>query len=104
MEEPSQNQIAQAVAAFLKAQTWEESKHIVEAQRSTLLTDAADQFLASQLEQNKDDATGVRLLGELRDLLMHCRRDGIEVVYADLLREERLKTLLNLIEQHSDPR
>jgi len=104
MEEPSQNQIAQTVAALLRARTWEESKHIVEAQRATLLTDAADQFLASLIEQNKDDATGVRLLGELGDLLLHCRHNGIEVVYADLLREERLKTLLVLIEQRTDPR
>src|SRR5438067_931382 len=104
MEEPSQSQIAQAVAALVRARTWEEHKQIVEAQRGTLLTDAADQFLASLIEQNKDDATRVHLLGELRDLLIHCRSDGTEVVYADLLREERLKTLINLIEQHTGPR
>jgi hypothetical protein len=50
MAKPSQEQIAKAVDAFVNAPTWKESKHIVEAQRDILFTEAADQFLASLLD------------------------------------------------------
>jgi tetratricopeptide (TPR) repeat protein len=104
MAEPSQNQIAEAVGSFINAQTWEECKSIVEAQRNLLLTDAADLILASMLEQRRDNANATTLLEERQELLARCRRDGIEGAFADHLpTDESLKQLLYEIEQLSSP-
>lgn len=61
---------------FFTAQTWEESKRIVEVQRDKLLADAADQFLASLAEQYRDNANATRILEDRRDLPAHCRLKG----------------------------
>jgi CHAT domain-containing protein/tetratricopeptide (TPR) repeat protein len=99
MEEPVQDQIHQAVETLLQARTWEESKHIVEAQRDLLLTDAADRLLVAQREQAKADVVAVRLFERCHDILLRCRNVGIEAAFADLVQAERLQTLLNFIEQ-----
>src|SRR5262249_44525232 len=90
------------VRSFINAQTWEECKSIVEAQRDLLLTDAADLILASMLEQRRDNANATAILEERQELLARCRRDGIMGAFADHLpNDESLKQLLSEIEQLS---
>ncbi len=48
MPQPTQEQIIQAVLAFVNAKTWAESKRGVETQRDLLLTDAANRALVSR--------------------------------------------------------
>jgi CHAT domain-containing protein/tetratricopeptide (TPR) repeat protein len=105
MAEPSRNQIARALGAFLDAQTWEESKRIVEVQRDKLLTDIADQVLADLLEKYRGDANATRILEDHRDLLARCRRDGIERAFSDRVYADEvpLQTLLSEIEQLKRP-
>jgi hypothetical protein len=81
MEEPPRNQIVAAVSALLKARTWEESRHIVELRHDSLLTDAADRFISSMLEQANEDEILTRLLTERRELLMQCRQVGIRAAF-----------------------
>ncbi len=88
MEDAFQNRITGAVAALLTARTWEESKHIVESRHDSLLTDAADRFLGSLLEQANEDAVLTRLLRERRELLMRCRQVGIRAAFADAMHAE----------------
>ena len=101
MAKSSQEQIAKVVDAFVNAPTWNDSKHIVEAQRDMLLSDVAEQFFASLLEQYRNNAHATRILENHRDLLIRCQRDGIEAAFADLLQMEELQKLLNEIEQLS---
>ena len=42
MPQPTQEQITQAVLAFINADTWAESKQVVETQRDLLLVDVTD--------------------------------------------------------------
>lgn len=104
MAGPSREQIARAVEAFINAQTWDESKRTVEAQREKLLTDAADQFLAFLLEQYRGDANATSFLQERRTLLVRCRRSGIEAAFAEYLQLKELQTLLSEIVQITSPR
>jgi len=103
MAEPSRNQIAQALEAFLYAQTWGECKRIVEVERDKLLTDTADQLLAYLLEQYRNNADVTHIFEDRRDLLARCRRDGIERAFADRLHAEELMTLLSQIKQLDSP-
>ena len=82
---PTQDEIMEAVQAFITAETWADSKQIVETNRDVLLTDAADEVLASLLEQYKDDENATRQLEEHRRLLLRCRDEGIEAAFADRL-------------------
>lgn len=95
MAESYQNPITGIVEAFLRAQTLEECKRIVETQRDALLTDAADRFLALmiQLPEEKGDADLARYIKDRRDLLAHCRRDGIEVAFAERQKAKALEIL-----------
>src|SRR5215217_341006 len=97
---PSQEQqIAEAVLAFVNAQTWAQSKQIVEDHRDLLLTDAADAILVGLLEQYSDNENAVRELEEHRALLLHCRRDGIDAAFAERLHPpavvEAVETFIN---------
>lgn len=85
MAEPSLEQIAKAVETFVNAQTWNERKRIVEAERDKLLIEAVNDIFASLIEYYKSDAKTTQLLEQLRDLLARSRRDGIETAFADYL-------------------
>ena len=87
----------------LAAQTWDQKKRIVEAQHGILLTEAADQALASLLEHSRGDADATRLLEEHRDLLARCRRDGIETAFAGYLLPDSLQDLLAESERLTRP-
>ena len=95
MAEPTQDQIAEALEAFINAQTWAERKRIVEAQHDLLLSNDADLILADALEQYKNDANVTNLLEQCRDLLARCCHDGIETAFTDFLHQVGLQTLLS---------
>jgi CHAT domain-containing protein/tetratricopeptide (TPR) repeat protein len=100
MAEPSLEQIAQAVEAFMNAQTWEEGKRIIEVERDKLLTDAAEQLLGQLLEQYRNNVNATRILEDRLDLLARCRCDGIERAFAVA---EELQMFLSEIDQLSSP-
>ena len=75
----------EAVLAFVSAESWPDSKRIVEEQRDLLLTDAADQVFALLLEVSQDKPNAIRILQKHRQLLARCRHEGIEVAFADLI-------------------
>jgi tetratricopeptide (TPR) repeat protein len=83
--DPSQEQITEAVLAFINARTWADSKQIVEARRDVLLTDAAEQFMAALLEQYRGDEEATEVLQECQVLLARCRHQGIDAAFADRL-------------------
>jgi len=71
----SQDQITEAVWAFVKARSPAEGKQIVKAYRHLLLTDAADAVLANLLTQKRNNEKATRILEGRRRLLMRCRRE-----------------------------
>jgi hypothetical protein len=82
---PSQKQITEAVLAFINARTWADCKQIVEARRDILLTDAAEQLMATLLEQYRGNEETTAVLQDHRVLLARCRRQGIDAAFADRL-------------------
>lgn len=89
VDEPPRERLVDAVLAFINAQTWRESKHVVEARRDELLLEAADRIFAALLEQHTGNAVATRDLEEHRRLLARCRREGIDAAFADRLQESR---------------
>src|SRR5215813_9317432 len=82
---PSQEQLTEAVQAFISAQTWADSKQIVEARRDVLLTDAAEQLMATLLDHYEGDEKATEMLQAHWVLLARCRHQGIDAAFADLL-------------------
>ena len=82
---PSQEQITEAVQAFINARTWAETKQIVEARRDVLLTDAAERLMTAFLDHYQGDKEATEVLQEHRTLLTRCRHQGIDAAFADHL-------------------
>ena len=76
--------LSEAVQAFVRAGSWPESKQIVLAQQTLLLSDMADQVFVILLKQAEHDRSAVRMLREHRDLLDKCRSEGIEAAFASI--------------------
>ena len=76
--------LAQTLFAFVSADTWAESRRIVEA-HPELLTDDADSLLEQLIESARaqNDANAVRIFEEHRALLRRCRDAGIEQAFAE---------------------
>ncbi len=86
-------QLLRALMAFIQADTWAESRRVVE-QHPELLSDEADELLAQRVElaraQGNEDA--VHLLEEHRVLLRRCREVGVARAFAEkMLRPEVLE-------------
>jgi CHAT domain-containing protein/predicted LPLAT superfamily acyltransferase len=79
MEE--QTVMMKAIDAFVNAETWAESKQVVEA-NPELLSDEADALLA-QLIEAQEDERAVHILEEHRQLLARCRVEGIDAAFGD---------------------
>jgi hypothetical protein len=90
---PSQEQITEALLAFINAQTWADSRQIVEARRDVLLTDAVEQFIATLLEQYQGDEEATEVLQEHRGLLARCRHQGIDTAFADRLHAREMQDI-----------
>jgi len=81
----SPQQTLEAVAAFINAATWLESKQVVEEHADVLLTDEVDLAWESFLRPYADNADVTRHIEEHRNLLIHCRREGIDAAFANRL-------------------
>lgn len=79
------DEVTEAVVTFVFAESWEESKRLVEDRRGVLLTDAADEELAVLMESNKDNEDTVNALEEHRVLLTRCRQEGIDAAFDEHL-------------------
>jgi hypothetical protein len=93
--------ITEAVLEFIGTGTWAESKLVLEKHRDLLLTDAADAVLAQYLDRYRGDTDATRVIADHRMLLVRCRQEGIDAVYAERLhasaeqREREIRTLLD---------
>ncbi|MEW5721343.1 MAG: CpXC domain-containing protein, partial [Chloroflexota bacterium] len=70
---------------FIQADSWDESKKILET-HPALLTDDADLLLAQMIDAAREqkDADAEKMFADHRDLLQRARRDGIDATFADL--------------------
>ena len=77
--------LAQTLQDFIQADTWDESRRILEA-HPELLTDEADALLGQLLQaaQAQGDEDARHILEEHRALLRRCREVGIERAFAEL--------------------
>jgi len=77
--------LAQTLQDFIQADTWDESRRILEA-HPELLTDEADALLGQlvQAAQAQGDEDARRILEEHRALLRRCREIGVEQAFAAL--------------------
>jgi tetratricopeptide (TPR) repeat protein len=89
----------QAVLQFVTADTWAESKRIVEEQQHLLLTDATDAAFEVLLQSNQDNEQAVRTLEKHRHLLRRCREIGIDAAFEELAGAAALQNLAQVIQQ-----
>jgi CHAT domain-containing protein len=82
---PSQEQITEAVLAFINARTWTDHKQIIEARHDMLLTDAAEQLMAALLDHYRGDEEATAVLQAHWVVLARCHRQGIDAAFADRL-------------------
>ena len=78
---PDPQELLQTIIAFIQAPTRNVSRQVVE-QHPELLTDEADKVLARQLQYNRANPGAMRALAQPRDLLRHCREEGVEAAFA----------------------
>jgi len=81
------HQPVETLLTLLDAESWAESKRIVENHRDLLLTDTADATLAYWLGEYRkgNNENAIRTLEVHRKLLIRCRREGIDAAFADHL-------------------
>lgn len=79
-----------ALSAFINAADWPESRRVLEAQTTLLLSDAADERLTAEIDavRQAGNAEVAELLGIHREILRQCRRRGLPAVFADLAEQE----------------
>jgi CHAT domain-containing protein len=95
--------IVQAVQEFVNAQSLEERKNIVAGQHRLLFSSTADQVFEEFLSQYADNENITAVLQDQRDLLLRCKREGIEPVFADLMRTIRFHHVLSELEHLTQP-
>ncbi len=78
------SKVDSAVQAFFGSPSWAACKRAVETLRHTLFGDTAKHILVIMAAQsrNEGDEEGERLFRAHLDLLMRCRRDGIDAAFA----------------------
>ncbi len=96
MSDIDQTGVIQAVQDFINAQSLEECKNVVDAQQGLLFSGTADQVFEEFLSQYADNENVTAVLRNRRDLLIRCKREGIEPVFADLMRPIRLQHVLGV--------
>src|SRR5438132_9245229 len=103
MSDIDQTGVIQAVQDFINAQSLEECKNVVDAQHGLLFSGTADQVFEEFLSQYADNENVTAVLRNRRDLLIRCKREGIEPVFADLMRPIRLQHVLSELEHLTQP-
>jgi N-acetylglucosamine kinase-like BadF-type ATPase len=78
------SEFVQTLFAFIQAETWEESRRILEA-HPELLTDEADAVLGQLIDtaQARGDEAALRIFERHRALLRRCREVGIPRAFAE---------------------
>lgn len=105
----NRNEVTDAVLAFVKVQSRDDSKSIVEERRDVLLTDAADDFLAYLRTRYRGDEELTRDLEKHVALLARCRREGIDAAFASYsrlsaaTRENELEALIEELSNLTAP-
>jgi hypothetical protein len=76
--------VLRALQAFIFAETWDASRHVVEA-HPELLGDEVDALLGQLIEsaQEQGDDDTLRVLEEHRALLRRCRQAGVDAAFAE---------------------
>lgn len=82
---PDMERLAQIVLEFLEAETWLETRDIVEMERDLLLTDQADQVLKAHQDQHRGNADRSRFIQFHRQLLRDCREKGTDMAFEPLM-------------------
>ena len=93
-----QEQMMQALSAFVNADNWLESKRIVQQAQALLLTDEAEMALLALMAQHADDDQMVDMLVEHSVLLKACRDHGIETAFAVKMRPTAQTGVMKQIE------
>ncbi len=96
MSDTASTAIRNLLQQMVNAPTWEETRQIVVDNRAILLTDEADAEFASWIVE----VPHPQILSWYRELLQHCRADGIDATF-DALPEPRplnkaLRAFLNV--------
>ncbi len=78
----AEENLLKAIQMLLMAQTSAERKRIVKEHRYLLLSDEALQIFAISIWQAKDNPHATRTFEGHRDLLLRCRREGIDAAFA----------------------
>src|SRR3989442_7987083 len=79
--------LLQRLIAFIQAQTWTESQHLLEAHPECLETEA--DVLLEQLAAAQQDDGPRQLIEQHRALLARCREGGIEAAFAELQGQQK---------------
>jgi hypothetical protein len=75
-----------AVVEFVGAETWAESRAILDDHPDLLLSDEVDGVFAALIEANRANSAAVEIIEQCRDLLAACRRDGVDRAFDNVLR------------------
>ncbi len=96
---PDPRQLLETIFAFIQAETWAESRRIVE-EHPELLSDEADGLLGQLIEAARELGEGdaVRLLEEHRALLRRCREVGVERAFAEEVGAQHAELLLEALQ------
>ncbi|GEM_PF-810344 len=80
----TQQQIIDAILAFINAKTWPESQQFVQQNALLLLTVPAEQIMDKLIAEYHDNEQAVKIIRQHQDLLRQCREVGINAALAPL--------------------
>jgi hypothetical protein len=78
-------EIAEVLQDFVNADTWEDSKLIVQANQNRLLSDMADEVFVDFMQGYREKPEAYKFLQAHREVLQCCREIGIGPAFADRL-------------------
>jgi len=79
-----QQELLNAVKAFVSAEDWDGSRRVLNENRDLLLSDEADAMLEALLDEFVDQPQPTALVRVHRDLLKRCREIGVDAAFAEL--------------------
>src|SRR5262249_15416128 len=82
-EDPVRDGVERAAEAFMRLQTLADCRRVVETERAYLLTDEAEHYVENALAAVSEQKPLARHLRQRLDLLLRCRRDGIDAAFSN---------------------
>ena len=81
---PTPEALPQTILTFIQAETWDESRHILDA-HPELLSDETDDLLGQLVDaaRAQGDENAVRIFDQRRALLRRCREVGVRQAFAE---------------------